>query len=178
MEQEKIFNNRLLELYGRSLDGKPLFRLVWSEGLTEKRFFEEFNKFSPGGILVGIERNVVREHKKYSYLKERWILEVYAPEQKVNPEIRDGDCYEPLFVFDKKGVYLKPEWFAIEYVVKRYQWAKSGSVPKRTEEMDQREDDEALEKETQEFVEYLEGHSSDMMNKFRYQEAVHIHKED
>lgn len=177
MTDEEIFNKRLLEIHGISLDRKPKFRLVWSEHLTEKRF-GTFDKTTPAGIILAHEVNVTKEVKKYGYLKDRWILEAYTPEQRVNPEIKDGDCYEPIFVFDKKGEYLKPEWFAIEYVIKRYHLAKSGELPKRTEAMDHRAEDEALELETQQFMEYLEGQSSDLMNKFRYQEAVIIHRED
>jgi hypothetical protein len=176
MEQVKIFNNRLKELYGVALDGKPRFRVVWSEDLTEKRFFPEYHLYSPGGIWLGIERNVVKEDKKYNYIKDRWIMEVYDPAQAINPEIRAGDFYEPIFVFDKKGQYLKPEWFAIEYIVKRYFAALE--MPKRTEAMDRREDEADLEHETQRFMDYLEDESSNWANKFRYQEAVIIHRED
>lgn len=178
MENVKVFNNRLARLYGKALDGSPNFRLVWSEGLTEKRK-GDFYKLTPSGLFLGLETGVVKEVRKYEYVKERWILEVYVPEQqKPNPELMASDGYEPLFIFwDKNRNYLKPEWFAIEYVVKRYQWAKSGQVPRRTEAMDKAEDDRALEAETKVFQDYLEQEHSNMSNKFRYQEAVIIHKE-
>jgi hypothetical protein len=178
MENVKVINKRLLELYGTALDGSPRFRLVWSDSLTEKRF-GTFEKFTEGGIFLGREENVVKECKKYEYIKERWILEAYMPEQRTNPEIRAGDSYEPLFVFWKKDrSYLKPAWFAIEYIIQRYLWAMSGEVPRRNEAMDRKEDEEALEKETQDFVDYLESESSNMMNQFRHGEAVLIHRGD
>jgi hypothetical protein len=177
MENSKLINKRLRDLYGIHPEtGKPFFRLVWSEDLIEKRFVEENHRFSESGIWLGIDRNSVVETKKYNYLKDRWILEVYDPAQILNPEIRGGDGYEPLFVFQKDGQYLRPEWFAIEYCVKRWQWAKSGLVPTRTEKMDALEDQEDLDKETAKFMDYLSSESSDLMNKFRYQEAVLIHK--
>lgn len=178
MENIKRFNKRLKEQYGTALDGSPLFRIVWSEDLTEKRFFAEYHKHSPGGLWLGVEFNVVKEEKKYDYIRDRYIFEVYDPSQRVNNDIRGGDNYEPLFVFDKGGKYLKPEWFAIEYIVKRFRAALAGETEKRTEKMDALADQEALDKETAKFMDYLSNESSDMMNKFRYQEAVLIHRGD
>jgi hypothetical protein len=175
----KTFNKRLLELYGSSLDGKPNFRLVWSEGLTEKRT-GTFEKITPGGVWLGRESNVTLELRKYDYLKDRWILEVYSPEQSsLNREIAKGDNYEPLFVFqNNKREYLEPAWFAIEYIVRRYQDVRSGNFEKRNEKMDLAEQERLEEKEAQAYLDYLESESSDLSNKFRYQEAVIIHKDE
>lgn len=160
MEEVKRINKRLVELYGLSLYNKPNYRLAWSEDLIEKRFKDEHIKYSESGLWLGIERNKVHELKKYEYIRDRWILEWYVPvQQAMNNEIKVGDGYECLFVFHKAKTqeYLKPAWFAVEYIIKRHQYILSRENPeRRTEEMDQRDDDALLAREEAAFLDYLE----------------------
>ena len=175
MEKVKLINKHLKSLYGLSETGVPKFRLVWSESTLEKRV-GVFEDFTPSGIFI---RRVegVREVKKYSYLKDRYILEAYAPEQSLSPEIMNGDKYEPIFVFDKKGEFLSPETWACDYVIQRYLAAIGTPRTRRNEEMDAKAHEEEIDKEAQKFVEYFEGEDSELMQQFRNQEAVIIHRE-
>lgn len=176
MEKVKLINKHLKNIYGLVDIGVPRFRLVWSEDALEKRV-GVFEDFTPGGLFI---RRVegVREVKKYSYLKDRYILEAYAPEQSLSPEIMNGDKYEPIFVFDKKGQFLSPEPWACDYVIQRYLTAVGQPKTRRTEEMDAREHEEGIDKEAKKFVEYFEGEDSELMQQFRNQEAVIIHREE
>lgn len=172
----KIFNKRLLETFGSSLDGKALYRLVWSEDMYEKRK-GDFERRTEGGLWLGRDTNVVQECRKYEYIKDRWILEIYTPQQKLNDQIASCDFYEPLFTFeDNKRRYLEPAWFALEYIVQRQRDMLAGNFQRRNEKMDLAEQEEVERKETQDYLDYLENESSDMQNQFRNQEAVIIHK--
>jgi hypothetical protein len=171
MEELKIINKGLLDTYGKTLDGKPRFRVIWSEQTFETRL-GDFEDYTPAGIFIRRSREV-RQVKKYSYLKDRFILEAYMPEQKSNPEVMNGDGYEPLFVFQSsKGEFLKPHRWACDYVISRYLTAIGGEVVKKNEDIVRREHEEEIDKEAAKFVEYLENESSDMMNSFRYGESV------
>ena len=98
-------NVRLVDRYGKTIDNKPHFRLVWSDDMYEMRTYCR-------PPLVGTARV-----KKYEYLFHRWILEMWAN----NPpprEVINYDFYEPLWVFeDKNGNPLPPIWKAIEFVI-------------------------------------------------------------
>jgi hypothetical protein len=170
VENIKIVNKYLLNVYGKALDNSPRFRVVWSEDVFETRrgFFEDYTE---AGIFLRRYQGV-RRVKKYSYLVDRFVLEAYTPEQRSSPEIEDGDRYEPLFVFDKKGQFLTPETWACDYVIHRYLLAMGGEVQKRTDSMDAQAHEEEIDKEAQKFVAYMEEDDSNIMQRFRNQEAV------
>ena len=184
MEDIKRFNKLLKERFGTSITGEPIARIVWSDSAFEIRR-GDFSTYTKGGIYLGTEYNVVSRQPKYSYIRERWILEIFRPDQQVgNPEIVESDGYEILYVFHKKnkitGIfeYQKPEWFAIEYLMKRYLDAISTHRQIRTESMDRRVEAENQLKEELEVLDYLEQEeNTDWQNKFRFREAVLIHKE-
>lgn len=101
-------NKRLENLYGKTLDGKPRFRVVWSDDQFEFRK-GEFNEFS-GPIFI---RTVVgvKQVPKYSYIKERWILEMFVEGSAVRISELMGvtSTYEPMYVFQSaKYEYLEP----------------------------------------------------------------------
>ena len=154
MDNITRINKSLKSLFGVSIDGKVNFRVIWSDSLTEKRK-GDFVKVTPNGIYLGEQKNVIMEVPKYSYLRERFILEGYNLAHKANPEIVVSDGYEPLYVFQKKdGTYLKPELWACEYFINTMRGTK---VIKRTEAMDAVVDDEIVEKRAQEYFEQLSG---------------------
>ena len=181
MENVKLINKKLIDMYGKSVTGQPYYRLVWSEDMYEIRK-GDFDHHTASGIYLGTQYNVVDRVKKYGYFKDRYVLETFAPElqamaQAVNKELVELDGYEPLFVFtDKNRNYLKPEWWAIEYLIRRHREVIA-HVEKRTDAMDKKVHEEEIEKEAEVFVDYLENESSNLMNKFRHQEAVLIHRD-
>lgn len=90
--------DRFLKDQGRSLDGKPLYRLVWSEDSFEWRRgnFREFY----GSVFLR-EVADVRYVPKYPYIDHRWIIEKYFPESH-SEELPVYDHYEPIFCFQDK----------------------------------------------------------------------------
>lgn len=103
---------------GRTPDGRPLFRLVWSDKATEKRL-GTYNDFK-GSLFIRQVREV-REVPKYNYIRERWIIEKWAPpEEVINMELPESSqgSYELIWVFsDKEGNYLKPTMKAVQFLV-------------------------------------------------------------
>lgn len=169
MENVKAINKRLKALFGPAKDSDtlPLFRLVWSEGLTEKRH-GTFEKWY-GKIFIS-EETGIKEVKKYSWIKDRWILEVYLGNQKMINDIKLGDGYEPVWVFNKDNKYQKPWWPAVEYLCRR--WTENiVTKQNRTEAMDAKDYEENLERQVQEDLEVLEI-STPLQTRFRHKEAI------
>ena len=65
-------NKYLLEHYGRTPEGLPYFRLIWSTNITERRY-SEFHDYH-GDLFIRAVREV-RECLKYPFAQDRFILE-------------------------------------------------------------------------------------------------------
>jgi len=112
-----LINAWLLETYGSDLLKRPMWRIVWSVGIMEKRV-GEFHDYC-GPIFIRAFHGV-REMPKYQYhptWRDRWILEKLMFDLP-NPEILvdQAGTYEPIYVFyDRHGNYQKPTRKAVEY---------------------------------------------------------------
>jgi hypothetical protein len=100
-------NKWLLDTYGSTIEGLPLFRLIWSTNVTEKRY-SEFTDFY-GEIIIRTVTEV-REVLKYPFAQDRWVIERICP---VTREMKQAGLtdelytYSELYVFqDKKGNFL------------------------------------------------------------------------
>lgn len=108
-------NEQLVNLYGHTLEGQPIFRIVWSEDQFEKRLM--------GHTDSGIELLTpqVRTVPKYrQWIKERYVLERLVAVPEVNqselPTVKMS--YEPIWVFnDKFGNYIPPRIDAAKFIV-------------------------------------------------------------
>jgi hypothetical protein len=159
MENVTLINKKLKELYGTEYDGRVRFRLVWSEDLIEKRIGPVY---SPGGVIISEKE--LQECRKYGYIKDRYILENYNPAFRANPEIAVSDGYEPLFVFQKKGAYLKPYLWACERIINAL---RNPERVHRTEKMDYSEEELKEMKEQADYFDFLtEEGSSELGMKF------------
>lgn len=181
MENVKVINKFLESTYGRAQDNSPKFRLVWSEDLFEAR------KGLFGELAVFEE---VKKVPKYSYLTDRWILEIYVlayPEifgraiEAKKDIVQSSDGYEPLRVFQtKKGEYLKPDLEICKIICDG--WVELVSRPEArrlTAKQADYNDVQKMRKETEKFYEILSADDSDLLStKFRYKEAVMIHREE
>lgn len=163
----KIFNRKLKEVYGKHLDGRQLFRLIWSESELEKRY-GTYNVFY-GNIYIRTETGVL-EVRKYNYIKERYILErlVYMPSREIVGS--ENGHYECVYVFqDKDGNYLKPIWKALEYICHKL---LHGRVVPKSESILANEEKDAMDKETAEFLDYLNQEQSPLAAALADKEAV------
>jgi len=104
VEPIERINETLQRQYGSHDDGRPRFRVVWSEDQIEKRW----TKYTKEGLEL-LNPEVV-ELKKYQHIKERYVLEQLS----VVPDTPDNDLtvklsYEPLWTFqDRHEDYLPP----------------------------------------------------------------------
>ena len=100
-------NQWLVNTYGTTVDNKPLFRLIWSTGVTEKRegIFQDFY----GDILIREVREV-REVLKYPFAQDRWVLErikqVTQPMREFGL-LDEAFTYSEIYIFqDRSGHFL------------------------------------------------------------------------
>lgn len=113
-ETIKSLNLRLIDYFGKFENGEPNFKLVWSEDEIEKRLL----KTTVNGIeLLFPETAIV---PKYSYIKERFILERIVPIPNIDSrELLDKKLsYEPIWVFESAdGEPLAPDWEVINILI-------------------------------------------------------------
>jgi hypothetical protein len=115
MESIETLNQRLIDHYGNDSDtNRPIFRIVWANDQTEKRMVSELDN----GIKLLFP--AVREVKKYSYIKDLYVLERLV----VVPDIDQTELpvsklsYEPLWAYcnaDRQPV--APMWEATKFIV-------------------------------------------------------------
>lgn len=112
-ESLEIINKRLSDYYGKFEDGRQNWRVVWSDDQVEKRLMshtdEGFELLTP----------VVREVKKYSYIKHKYVLERLIPIPSFHgQDLVDKTSYEPVWTFeDSQGNPLPPIWEAIYLLI-------------------------------------------------------------
>lgn len=115
MESIISLNRRLIDHYGLDSDtGRPIFRIVWADDEVEKRMMDTLDN----GIQL--LSPVVREVKKYSYIKNAFVLErlVIVPEfqQKELADVKLS--YEPVWVYmTDTGQPLPPKWEPTKLIV-------------------------------------------------------------
>lgn len=147
-------NRRLHADYGRTLDGRPIWRIVFSSEQFElKRGVHE--EYSPSGNLFIRSWVGVKKCLKYSYLMDKWILERLTFGVSKVPgiavelvEAKNGS-YEPAWVFmDKDGNPLPVNFRICEALFARLAAGPQYSSPTAREQLRQEfEDKEVLELE-------------------------------
>lgn len=155
VEPTERINEVLSRRYGLHDDGRPKFKVVWSEDQLEKRFT---TRTKEGIDLLYPE---VIERKKYQHISERYVLEQLSvvPEDDPNNDLVDKLSYEPLWTFqDRFGNYLPPRIDACIFIIKHiYEAAERASRGLR--ELI-KEDPEAAAKELAAVEEYLFGNET------------------
>lgn len=169
MEDIKRLNKKLDETYGRSVDGRPIFRIVWSDSQTEKRVgtFREYI-----GPIFLREETKLAERKKYPDIKSRWILEklIFPPAPYCYELDLINGSYEPIWTFEGKGgIFVKPEWWACEQLCK---FAIYGPERRLTASELEDIDQKAFEKEVQHNLDVLEDHDPLIPNLIRAGEGI------
>lgn len=130
-----------------TIDGHKIFRLVWSENVFENRH-GTFREFTESGLFIR-EVTEVRSVRKYGYIHNRWIFEMWAPGNLTkSPELPDsgnGD-YVPVYVFEgRDGNYLPPNEKVVRFLISALQGkVKKDEAPSR-EYLEEREISQQME---------------------------------
>jgi hypothetical protein len=115
METLDDLNARLIDHYGIDTStGRPIFRIVWANDQTEMRRVTELDS----GIQL--LHPVVREVKKYPYLKDLYVLERLVVVPEINREELPTSklSYEPIWAYrDAAGQPLPPIWTPTKFIV-------------------------------------------------------------
>lgn len=115
MESIVSLNQRLIDHYGiDTASRRPIFRIVWADEQVEKRMMDTLDS----GIQLLYP--VVREVKKYAYLRHVHVLErlVVVPDFQQKELADEKTSYEPVWTFmDADGNSLPPKWEPIKLIV-------------------------------------------------------------
>lgn len=115
MNRIEELNKRLIDRYGKTLSGEAHFRLVWSNDLFEHRK-GTFNEFY-GRIFLRTVKGI-KLCRKYNYINDRWLLEMWRYTENPPQEIVDPDNYDCVYVFeDKDGNPLPIEERVLEIII-------------------------------------------------------------
>lgn len=130
-----------------TIDGHKIFRLVWSEEIFENRH-GTFREFTESGLFIR-EVTEVRRVRKYGYIHNRWVFEMWAPGNLTrNPELPDADSgdYVPVYVFESRdGNYLPPNEKVVRFLISALQGkVKKDEAPSR-EYLEEREISKQME---------------------------------
>lgn len=129
-ESIESINKRLISEFGRELNGKPKFRVVFSEDQYEKRITE----FTDEGFeLLQPEVRLLPKYKQW--VKAKYILERFVPVVG-ETDLLDNMSYEPVWVFqDKNGNYLPPFFEGCSLIIEGlYERTKKTSFAKYKDE--------------------------------------------
>jgi hypothetical protein len=115
MEKIESLNRQLTDEYGLdSSTGRSIFRIVWANDQLEKRLVQELDS----GIRLLYP--IVREVRKYSYLRDFWVLERLV----VVPEINRSELptsilsYEPVWAYrNDRNEAIPPTWESTKFIV-------------------------------------------------------------
>lgn len=141
-------NRRLAEEY-RVLDGRAIYRIVWSDEQFEVRRGTFTDWY--GHIMIRQEHNITREVKKYWYFdKPSWVLEklVYFHNRKEMEEVakelvqsRNGS-YETVYRFYRASTKqnLPVNWRIAEFIVWRLHNPGEPVDVKKAQEIEEKEE--------------------------------------
>lgn len=155
VEPIERINEILSRQYGLHDDGRPRFRVVWSEDQLEKRLTTHTKE----GIELMYPE--VIERKKYQYIQDRYILEQLSivPENDPNNDLTEKLSYEPLWTFqDRFENYLPPRIDACIFLINNLYEATERANKGLKNVI--KEDPEAAAKELAQIEEYLFGNET------------------
>ena len=175
MENIKHINKYLKSQYGTALDGSfAKFRIAWSEDLFETRK----GLFSELAIMEEI-----RTVPKYSYIKDKFILEVYV---RAFPDVfgrsiehnelavLKSDGYEPLRVFrTRDNKYLPPDLEISKLICDAFiELVNRPKSQRLTEGVAANNEKQSIDSEVEKFFNILSMSDSDLLQQFKHKEAI------
>lgn len=144
-------NRDIKKKYGKSPDGRSLWRLVFTRGLTERRIGSVYNG-------LHLPTAMVQDLRKYSYLPDCFVLEELVNID--NPELvrDDKTTYEIRWAFlDADRAYLQPNLKAVEFIIYSVQAQRNKLNAPKTEADHWEEDRKAYDKAKEFNIEALGG---------------------
>lgn len=167
MESIEVLNERLINVYGRYLDERPLFRLIYSENVTEIR---DITHTKEGLPYLHPEPGEV---KKYSWLNNKYILEGLRETGVLrNGKVEGIIDYEPMWVFeDKDGNPLPPDWLVIQALMESARCAQEGRSP-NFKNIEDENDPEVMAKRLEKIQEQLFPNETEIGDALAYKEAI------
>jgi|GraSoiStandDraft_4_1057263.scaffolds.fasta_scaffold00110_28 hypothetical protein len=169
MESVETINQRLIDYYGLDVaSDRPIFRIVWANEQLEKRRVD----VTEAGIELLFPEVV--EIKKYSYLKDLYVLErlVVVPEE-YQRELGVKTSYEPLWAFaDENRNPLPPLWSAAKFIIDTMYAALGKSNMAKYVEDEKQTTPEGREQRITELQEELFGNETEVGDALRYREGI------
>jgi hypothetical protein len=175
LEPLETINKRLKDQFGRfHTTDMAMWRVVWSEDQTEKRWTDHTDEGFP------LIRPEVRELPKYrQWIKDKYVLErLIAVPEYVQTDLIEKLTYEPVWVFeDKQGNPLPPKWEAIFLIINQvYKTAANytGAKYKDPDVLDPKLAKEQKQAKIDALVEELFGNETSTGDSLAYKEGVSV----
>jgi len=166
IESIRSINEKLKQEYGSFSDGRPNFRVVFSEDEYEKRWT---NFTQEGFELLNKEVRLLPKYKQW--LKQKYVLERLVP---VGPDsdLTEKTSYEPSYVFqDKHMNYLIPRFDVCSFVIESI-YAAMSKAGTHARYRDVNETPEVREKRLDDMKEKLFGNDTDVSHALAYGSGV------
>lgn len=158
-------NDILLKYAGKWEDGRPNFRVVWSDDQIEKRWVTHT------GSGLQLIHPVVKEVKKYGYIKERYVMERLVPIVG-ETDLTTKTSYEPCRVFaDKWSRFLPPRVDVCIFVIDSLHYA-AGHPSSLAKYSDPMKEKDYFDKELSKAEEDLFGNESDVTDALAYKSGI------
>lgn len=169
-ESIEVLNQRLIDHYGLDSDtGRPIFRIVWANDQTEKRLV---NTLDSGLTLM---YPIVKEMKKYPYLKDFYVLERLSvvPIENQHELPLSKLSYEPIWTYcNDKREPLPPIWDATKFVVDTLHAALGKKSLRKYVENEKFTTKEGRDQRIAELQGDLFGNETDVGDALRYKEGI------
>ena len=161
-------NSQLIDLYGiDTITGDPIWRVQWSE-YTEKRI----TKFTEAG--VELLHPALIEHRKYNYIRDRWVLEnlVLVPDYQQAELAGIKISYEPIWTFeDKDDNPVFPTLIGCQFIINLIQSVRGKSNMAKYINNEEGTKEE-IEKSTAQIYEELYGNETPVTDALAYKTGV------
>ncbi len=162
-------NKKLIDYFGRHEDGRPNFRVVYSDDQFEVRMSD----YTDDGFQL--LRPEARKFPKYrQWVPNRYILERLIPVMG-ETDLLEKTSYEPAWVFqDRNRNYLPPYFDGCKFVIENLLAAVNGSQKHYTKYKDDSLTPEAQAAELQRMMDNLFGNETPAGDALAYGTGVSL----
>lgn len=170
METIDTLNQRLIDFYGIDTNsGNPMYRIVFADSQVEKRLV---NTLDSGIQLL---HPVIREMKKYPYLKSLYVLErlVVVPDMQQDELPTSKLSYEPIWAYrDAASNPIPPIWHATQFIIDALHAALGKKSLAKYIDSEENTTPEGMDERITRLCEELFGNESETGDAMAYGEAI------